>query len=212
MLAHTGNAAKLDQEAAAPNPPEPILATEPDPVAQYWERRKDSIYIFTAQRICRMFCPEPRSVLDVGSNGTPTLEWHRPSATRLVSLDLRRPYLAPGVEAVRSDFLEFSPESKFDLVTCFQVLEHLRKPTLFAQKLLELSSVCVVSVPYKWPKGKCKGHVQDPVDVEKMLAWFGREPDYQYVANELHGINDRPGVGRRLIHVYANEPTAPESS
>src|SRR5690554_3418764 len=58
----------------------------------YWEKRKDWVYLHVARIICARFAQGPGSVLDVGSNRTPTLEWHRPSATRLVSLDLRRPY------------------------------------------------------------------------------------------------------------------------
>ena len=161
----------------------------------YWQRRRRSIYLFAARQICANRCGKPKSVLDVGSNATPTLEWHRKTATRLVSVDLRRPYAADGVESLKCDFLKYEPDIRFDLVTCFQVLEHVPDPQAFATKLLELSGIAVVSVPYKWPKGKCKYHLHDPVDARKMLKWFGREPDFSYVATELNSVN-------RLIHVY----------
>src|SRR5690606_15311883 len=133
--------------------------------------------------------------LDVGSNKTPTLEWHRPSAERLVSADLSRPYRAPGVEALVCDFLAYRPDEPFDLVTCFQVLEHVPAPAAFARHLTNVGHVVVASVPYKWKKGKCKYHLHDPVDEEKMRHWFGSEPEFSYVARELNGIE-------RLIDVY----------
>lgn len=161
----------------------------------YWERRKRSIYMFAAKQICARQCANPGSVIDIGSNGTPTLEWHRETAARLVSLDLRRPYVADGVESLTCDFLEYDPESRFDLVTCFQVLEHVPDPAAFARKLIQIGEVAIVSVPYKWKKGKCRFHLHDPVDEQKMKRWFGREPDYAYVARELNSVG-------RLIHVY----------
>ncbi len=163
----------------------------------YWQRRKNAIYLFATRQICGRFCGSPSSVIDVGSNRTPTLEWHRRTASRLVSLDLRRPYAAPGVESLTCDFLQYRPDKGFDLVTCFQVLEHVPDPAAFAKRLLEIGGVIVVSVPYKWKKGRCKHHLHDPVDQAKMLAWFGREPDFSYVARELSRV-------ARLINVYKN--------
>jgi hypothetical protein len=163
--------------------------------SSYWENRKDSIYLFAAREICRRYCPTPNAVIDVGSNQTPTLEWHRETAERLVSVDLRRPYVADHVESVVCDFLEYRTDQKFDLATCFQVLEHIGDPEPFAQKLLEIGNTVIVSVPYRWQKRKCKYHLHDPVDRKKMLTWFGREPRFTYVATELHKV-------QRLIHVY----------
>lgn len=163
--------------------------------AGYWANRKGLIYLFAARQICARERRQPTSVIDVGSNGTPTLEWHRNPGARLVSLDLYRPYVAEGVESLTCDFLEYDPATTFDLVTCFQVLEHVPEPVAFARKLLQIGEVLVVSVPYKWKKGRCKYHRHDPVDEEKMKHWFGRDPDYSYVARELNKVG-------RLIHVY----------
>ena len=162
---------------------------------KYWEDRKDAIYLYVAQQICKKYGNESTSVIDVGSNGTPTLEWHRSNATRLVSLDLRRPYVEVGVESLTEDFFSYSPSEQFDLATCFQVLEHVPDPKAFAQKLLQIGEVVIVSVPYKWVAGKCKYHIHDPVDEEKMLNWFCRKPKFSYVARELNNV-------RRLIQVY----------
>ena len=161
----------------------------------YWQNRKDSIYIHAARQICATRCGQPRSVIDVGSNGTPTLEWHRATATRLVSVDLRRPYVAEGVESLKCDFLEYTADASFDLVTCFQVLEHVPDPASFARKLLQIGGTVVASVPYKWKKGRCRHHLHDPVNERKMRKWFGREPGFSYIATELNQVS-------RLIHVY----------
>jgi SAM-dependent methyltransferase len=165
---------------------------------QYWEDRKDAIYFYVAREICRKYAPRADSCLDVGSNNTPALEWYRFTSSRLVSVDLRSPYVAEGVESIKINFFDFEPDSKFDLVTCFQVLEHVTEPRAFAQKLLSVARTLVVSVPYKWAAGKCKWHVQDPVDEAKMRDWFGREPKFNYIARELSNV-------QRLIQVYRNE-------
>ncbi|HLT90453.1 MAG TPA: methyltransferase domain-containing protein [Woeseiaceae bacterium] len=167
---------------------------KPDPKT-YWQRRRNSIYLFAARQICARERRNPTAVIDIGSNATPTLEWHRKSGARLVSLDLRRPYVAEGVESLTCDFLEYNPATSYDLVTCFQVLEHVPDPAAFARKLLAIGKTVVVSVPYKWKKGRCKYHLHDPVDERKMKKWFGRDPDYSYIAKELNNV-------ARLIQVY----------
>jgi SAM-dependent methyltransferase len=165
----------------------------------YWEKRQDALYLHAARISCRRFGGKPQSVIDVGSNGTPTLEWHRKTASRLVSVDLRNPYSAEGVESIKTDFLAFEAPDQFDLVTCFQVLEHVPDPAAFAKKLLTLGKVVIISVPYKWPAGKCKEHPNDPVDEVKLRRWFGREPTYSYLSKEIE--LDR---ALRLLHVYSS--------
>jgi hypothetical protein len=179
-------------EAAAP-PRNPTMPESTNPF--YWDGRKDSVYLHVARLVCKRFGGGPKAVLDVGSNGTPTLEWHRGTAQRLVSVDLGTPYRAPGIESRVQNFFEYVPDAPFDLATCFQVLEHVPDPAVFARKLLAAAPVLIVSVPYRWRKGACKYHIHDPVDEAKMLSWFGREPVYSYVASELSGV-------QRLIQVY----------
>jgi len=168
--------------------------------SDYWEKRKDSIYLHAVQQICRKFASRPSAVIDVGSNGTPILEWHRDGANRLVSIDLICPYTAPGVESLTQDFLNYSPDEPFDLLTCLQVLEHVEDPHAFAQRLLLTCKLIVVSVPYKWATGSCLAHRHDPVDEQKMFSWFGRTPEFSYIARELNGIS-------RLIQVYRSDPS-----
>jgi 2-polyprenyl-3-methyl-5-hydroxy-6-metoxy-1,4-benzoquinol methylase len=163
--------------------------------ADYWSARKDSIYLYAARLICEKYGKDAMSVLDVGSNGTPTLEWHRSTAKELVSLDLRNPYVADSVVSIERNFFDYFPETRFDLVTCFQVLEHIPDAKAFAKKLLDCGKILVTSVPYKWPAGACKYHIHDPVTNAKMFEWFDKKPRFTYVAREF---NRR----ERLIHVY----------
>jgi glycosyltransferase involved in cell wall biosynthesis len=168
--------------------------------SEYWQNRKNSIYLAIARDICMEYGHSAKTVLDVGSNGTPTLEWYRNRASHLVSLDLRNPYVAEGVESLKANFLNYQPTQKFDLVTCFQVLEHVRDAKAFAKKLLAVGSTVVVSVPYRWPAGSCNGHIHDPVDEEKMRKWFEQEPVFSRIATEP-GSKGRIGK-RRLIQIY----------
>lgn len=170
--------------------------------SDYFEKRKDSIYLYAAKQICKKYAPRPQSVIDVGSNQTPILEWFRdgeiPDTPRLTSLDLRKPYKASGIESLAMDLMKYQPEITYDLVTCFQVLEHVPDPSKFGKKLLTLGKVIVASVPYKWPKGLCKYHLHDPVSSALLENWMGRPPQFKYIAREL---NKR----ERLIHVYLRD-------
>ena len=85
--------AKLPQKKK----PEAADTEKPAKKKGYWAKRKDSVYLKAAKDLCAKYLVEGGSVLDVGSNRTPTLEWHRAKASRLVSVDLRNPYRAPGV-------------------------------------------------------------------------------------------------------------------
>ena len=102
-----------------------------------------------------------------------------------------------GVTRISTNFLEYNPEKKYDIVTCLQVLEHINDNDVekFAKKLFDISEkYVVISVPYKWKKGICKWHCQDPVDKDKLLKWTSVTPNEEYI------ITDR-GMDR-LISVY----------
>jgi hypothetical protein len=172
-----------------------LLSRQPSEANRYWEDRKDILYYQVARVLTSHLSKKAGSIIDIGSAGCPYLDWfdHIPKRT---SLDLKRPYNANGVTSVTSDFLTWEPDQAYDVVTCFQVLEHVPDAEAFAQKLLHIGGIVVVSVPYKWEKGRTKSHVQDPVDEEKMLSWFHRKPNFEYVCREVVAPVDR------LIQVY----------
>jgi hypothetical protein len=163
--------------------------------ADYWRRRQDSLYYQIVKVLGTAVAKDAEAVLDVGAKGCPHLEWFDFVEER-VSLDLKLPYFAPGVTSITGDFLDWTPHRHFELVTCLQVLEHVPRAEEFAQKLLKVADVVVVSVPYRWPAGRHPDHVNDPVDEKKMLAWFGRPPNFTTICREITNGYDR------LIQVY----------
>src|SRR5262245_25933330 len=141
----------------------------------YWDQRRDYKYYKEAIRLARTYAPTGRRALDVGSFKTEVLDqldWFE----RRLALDMR--YILPrkGVETLVMNFMDFQPESCFDLVLCLQVLEHLKEPAPFARKLLETGRSVIISVPYKWPHGLNKMHPQDPIDEAKLESWTQRKP------------------------------------
>ncbi len=158
----------------------------------YWRSRRDHRYYVEVVRQCGLVAPQGGSVIDIGAHETHVLGELKGFARR-VALDRAAISSKPGVETVRANFLKYVPNQAFDLVLCLQVLEHLKDPETFAKKLFETGRNVIISVPYKWPRGKCRWHVQDPVDEEKLAAWTGRVPTTTIVAKDK---------SERLIAVY----------
>jgi hypothetical protein len=158
----------------------------------YWDTRRHFRYYQEVVRLAREHVPEGGKVVDVGAHEAELLrrlEWFE----RRVALDIRYILPRPGVETVVADFNDFEPNSRFDLVLCLQVLEHLAQPAPFARKLLETGRTVIITVPYKWPAGACETHVQDPVDEEKLRLWTGRKPIEASIVDDGN---------ERLIAVY----------
>jgi hypothetical protein len=168
---------------------------EPAPELSYWQARSKHKYYQEVVRLARIHVPSGRQVIDVGANETEILQQLDWFGQR-VALDLDDIPPQPGIETLVIDFMTYQPASEFDLVICLQVLEHLQEPAMFARKLLETGRTVIISVPYKWPAGKSKWHVQDPVDEAKLEMWTGRKPD------EISVISDE---NERLIAVYKNQ-------
>ncbi|MGH7960330.1 MAG: class I SAM-dependent methyltransferase [Candidatus Binatia bacterium] len=161
----------------------------------YWQQRKHFNYYREVVRLARTYVPSGRYVIDVGANDTEVildLSWfaHR------VALDLVYAPRRAGVESILIDFMDYHPNTYFDLVLCLQVLEHLENPGAFAQKLLETGKVVIITVPYKWPAELVKTHTQDPVDEAKLERWTRRKPVETLVVTDGK---------ERLIAVYRNE-------
>jgi len=170
-----------------------LLAVE-DP----WEQRKHFKYYGEVVRLARAHVPDGKQVLDVGPGRSDMLErldWFE----RRVAVDRSYAPRRAGVETVIADFLDYRPDTRFDLVLCLEVLEHLEDPGPFARKLLASGRTVIISVPYRWPPGTWATHRQDPVDEVKLLGWTGRAP----VATSI--VAD----GReRLISVYRSGSAA----
>ena len=140
---------------------------------EYFEKRKHESYYKYVRSLLGILAYNAQSVCDVGSNGTDMISWL--PCQEKVRIDLREPLYADGVQSIQADFITYDFSRKFDIVTCFQVLEHISDEQIrnFANKLLETAEhLLIVSVPYMWAEGACKWHVQDPVDESKFLGWF----------------------------------------
>jgi hypothetical protein len=167
----------------------------------YWRGRSDLLYYHYFRCFVRCLAPNAGSLIDIGSGNAPYLEWFDWIPDR-VSFDKAHPYRSETVRGVEGDLFATDFERKFDLVTCMQVLEHIPDASCFARRLTELGDLLLVLVPYKWPRGQTRGHVNDPVDLAKLSGWFGREPNYSLVVRE-------PFVkrgGARLFAIYDPDP------
>jgi hypothetical protein len=161
----------------------------------YWARRQHMLYYQVVRIVAQGLARDARSIIDVGSWDTPTLDWFPETPSR-TSLDLRMPYRGDGVQAVTADFLTWQPDRRYDLALCLQVLEHVADARGFAQKLLAVADIVLISVPYRWPETKNPRHVHDPVTMDKIVSWFGRPAGYTVLVPEpLSGVE-------RLVCVF----------
>jgi hypothetical protein len=143
----------------------------------------------------RCLANDARSMIDVGSGNAPYLEWFDWIPER-VSVDLKTPYRSDAVRGIEGNIFDLNFDQPFDLCSCMQVLEHVPEPEPFARRLLELGRILLISVPYKWPAGSSRQHVNDPVDLASVTRWFGREPNYNLVVRE-------PFLGRKGARLFA---------
>ncbi len=149
---------------------------------EYYKKRKDMNYYKAVLAIVKAL--PYRSILDVGSRRSPVLEALPPSKER-VTLDKVAVKSTPGVRHIIADFFSWTPDRVYDLVLCLQVLEHLEQPAPFLQKLFATGTNVIVSVPYRWKKGACKYHVQDPVTLAKVIGWAGgRNPLAHWIVED----------------------------
>lgn len=149
----------------------------------YWKSRKECRYYKKVIELIQDYGVDCKSIIDVGSANTELLK--EMIFEEKVCLDYDKVPDVPGIKSIKCDFYKWTNDKKYDIVTCLQVLEHLDNPEAFAKKLFDLSQkIVIISVPYKWKKGFCKYHVQDPVDENKILSWTGRDYDEAYIIED----------------------------
>ncbi len=170
----------------------------------YWDSRKHFRYVRYVQELVRILEPDAKSAIDVGARDTPIMEdfdWIEDRST----LDYSNPYSSERVKGISANFFEFDSPKHYDLALCLQVLEHVQDAVSFAQKLFQIADRVMITVPYKWPAGSNKWHVQDPVDFDKLHSWTGREPLISAV------IQERQGSRRILAYYRQTDLTKKES-
>lgn len=163
-----------------------------DYVNKYYEERKEYIYYKKVNDILSKL--QFNSIIDVGGRKSPILEKLGNSIYKSL-LDISKIDGGNGnINHITANFYKWVPDRKYDVVLCLQVLEHLDKPAEFAQKLFNTGKKVIISLPYKWPKGFCIYHVQDPVDEKLIKEWTNREPIESYIVED-NGV-------KRIICVY----------
>lgn len=165
-----------------------------DPWKVYWNSRKNYVYMHVCRQIIEIVGRSATVVADIGSNRTPILSF-LPEVPIRYSIDPVTPYTGQGVIPIYEDFLKWDPGQPIHFGICMQVMEHVPSPGEFAQRLLNLCEVVLVSVPYLEPPGVNPGHIHSNIDLDMLFSCFGREPNYHYIATELSG-------DQRIIALY----------
>lgn len=163
----------------------------------YWQDRMDLLYYQYLDYIMRTVGRDATSMIDVGTASCPYLEWFDWIPERF-SFDQAPPYSSETVEGIQGDFFTHDFGRRFDVATCLQVLEHVPDAKAFTRRLLDISDLTIISVPYMWPEHLLETHVHDPVSLEKVIAWAGRKPNYHVIVEEPFR---KP---RRMIAVFDN--------
>jgi hypothetical protein len=147
----------------------------------YYESRADLFYYKVVKDWINRYSPG-KQIIDVGSHSTPIVLEGEFEHRMMVDL---KPFQVdyPQVEQIQTDWMTLDLEAKSDLVLCLQVLEHLDDELVarFAQKVIASGKKAIISVPYRWRKGYCKYHCQDPVTLEKLISWTSQEPVEYYI-------------------------------
>ena len=150
----------------------------------YWAgRSNDRIYLM-AVLFASFYCRRKETVADVGCHCSP-LVLMLPDFQRRFAFD---PSVAAakawegvdGATFVNSALSEgmvrpLIGDSKFDLVMCNQVIEHMDDPETFAIMLCNVSRRLILSTTFETQAGVISDHVQDPISLKKFESWFPRK-------------------------------------
>ena len=141
----------------------------------YWADRTKLEYYAVVRQLLESFGPLG-SIADIGCCDTPTATWG--DFDQRWTVDPRaRPALSGVTQIVGHwpDCATLLPQ--VDVVTCLQVLEHVKQPEPFCAALFAAAREgVIISVPWEWPAGSCASHIQDPVGDAKLGEWTHRRP------------------------------------
>ena len=185
------------------------------PSNTYWDGRKHGARYSrkgVVQTLARKYAADALTMLDVGSfipNAVASFDW----IPTKVATDVQDHHLMGwnkirGLSFVIGDFLALQFATRFDLVTCTQVLEHLSdtKAKQFVRKLQKQvrpnGGVLIASVPFEMPSNWlpcrkremitphiCGSHLQDPLTASEFASWF-KQP----------GVRQRASYGHKLVN------------
>lgn len=134
------------------------------------------------------------SVIDVGcADCLEILKFNIPHKTVLDFWTVPDKSKFTNCECLHGSILDYPFNSrKWDLVTCMQVLEHIREVKLAAKRLFSISQkYVIITLPYMWPVGKEPDHIQDPVTEEKLEDWFADITGFHEISRVYCDNNSR---------------------
>lgn len=152
----------------------------------YWNQRKNYVYLHVCRRLIEVLAHSATAVADIGSNRSPILDYFGVKQSKY-SVDIENPYRADDVISITEDFYIWEAPEPLQIGTCFQVIEHVPDPSKFCRRMLEMFEVSLISVPYLEPAGLNPGHINNDIDLQTLISWFGRKPNFHYIAKELSG-------------------------
>jgi len=154
-------------------------------------------------------------------------------ASRVVGVDLSeeainyavKTYGLPNIEFIVSDIEEFSCPGEFDAVTCFETIEHVRRPEKALKKLhenLKPSGILYLSVPNGVYDNKANNfhiHQFEREELKSLLEKCGFNVEMEYCQHPFAGIvlkmlsrGDNPRGDGNTKSVLHNLPLIPELS
>ncbi len=178
----------------------------------YWERRRyrNKNYYGQATEYVRKYAADAVSMIDIGNRGCKYIyEWNWISDKTVLDTSDEIYNLDDSVKKVQEDFLVWVPDREYDLVTCFQTLEHIQDPIPFINKLHEIQrGVLIISLPYMWPICKAPSeHQHDPISMDKIHNWLGTHPLEETIVTEDRGTERWMGVyGKPVNMSYGEHP------
>ena len=129
-------------------------------------------------KLARKHSPNALTALDVGAYESPLLSRLDWIPTKVATDIQARPQVwnhIQGIAFVQSDFMKLQLGTRFDLVICNQVVEHLPDSLVgaFVRKLAShTQETLIITTTHELEAGAIKGHVQDPISEAEFRSWF----------------------------------------
>eukprot|EP00965_Chrysotila_dentata_P219590 6191233-Pleurochrysis_carterae.AAC.1 len=152
------------------------------PATTYWVKRTlpGTLLYNKTLHLAMEYAPKALTVLDVGAYDPgyiSQLDWIPTKVATDIQFSVKQARVwgqSKGVAFIQGDFLKLKFATKFDLVTCNQVVEHLPPGVVepFVKKMMSVAHTLIVSTTLDLPFGVIPGHVQDPISEAKFRSWF----------------------------------------
>jgi hypothetical protein len=166
--------------------------------APHWRHRMDArnYYNRVLGRLCEL---GPESLVEIGPGDSVLSTAYFYSCPRREVIDKREipevcmgRFNSAGIKVHQMDILAKESEEilskmlPFDALVCLQVLEHVKRPAKFVQKVWDLAPIKIFSVPFEWHKDE-EFHVHSGITVQRFTSWFPAKPARMEIVWEKTG-------------------------